>query len=466
MAFFDRLTAAYGALTGKSAGAAASPSTGMLPGLGSTPSATGLNVSQGTALTSSPTYACVTVRGQDVARCRPMLVKSNSRGRKIEVTDHPVARFLRRPNDRQTWFEFAEQLTVGYLLKGNGYGVKRYDGRGRLRDVIPVNPDAAMPMEGYDGQIFYNVNRLGLWQMAMLREFPQSIAAEDMLHIRGLSLNSLVGLSTIGLARDAIGLAMGLEQQAARLMANGSRPSVVLLAKNRLGDETALRLKQQWRELTAGIANFGSTAVLEEGLEPRTLSLDAVDSDFMKQREHQVIDACRFWRVPPFKLGVVEMRGINIDQINQDYVNNTIMPDLHRIEQKLTQEFGLEDECLEIRLDESVLLRADITTRFAANRIALGGAAFATLNQVRLGEGWDEVPGGDEVTRPVNIATVGSDKTGTAPDGAGRPPASEGGVPGADHVAPAPKAEADDKALLAAVNRTAAEILEKAGLAL
>jgi phage portal protein BeeE len=38
------------------------------------------------------------------------------------------------------------------------------------------------------------------------------ISADDVLHLRGLSLNGLVGCSRIGLARDAIGLSRSLER--------------------------------------------------------------------------------------------------------------------------------------------------------------------------------------------------------------------------------------------------------------
>jgi HK97 family phage portal protein len=465
----DRFRAAFGALTAKSSGAAALPSAGYLPALGSTPSASGLLISQGTAMAVSSVYACVTIISQDVARCTPRLFRVDPATRKRElVTDHPVAKFFRAPNPYQTWFEFCEQMTAAEKLRGNAYAVRRHDGRGRFMDMIPVNPDAVLVLESFDGQIFYNVNRIGLWQIAMLRDFPSSIAAEDMFHLRGLSFNSLVALSTIGVARDAVGLAMGLEQQASRFMQNGSRPSVLLQTKGRLTEEAAKRLKQQWRDLTAGIQGVGQTAVLEEGIEAKPLQLTSVDLEFMAQRNFGVADISRFYRVPPFKLGLDGLRGVNIDQVNQDYVNNTIMPELHRWEQKLAQVFDLDAQGLEVSFDETALLRADITTRYAAARIALGGAAFATLNEVRAGEGWPDIPGGDEVTRPVNVATVGSDKTGTAPDGAGRPAASEGGVPGADHVPPAPSASRAAQADNEEANSVqhAAEVLAKAGLAI
>lgn len=429
----------------KNAGAAAVPAQGFLPTLGATPSSTGLLISQGTAMAVSAVYACVRCRAEDVARCTPRLFKKDSKGKRVQVTDHPVAKLFRKPNAVQTWFEFCEQMQGAHLLRGNAYNVIRRDSRGALRDMIPVNPDAVLVLEGFDGQIFYNVNRIGLWQIAMLRDFPTSIAAEDIFHLRGMTFNSLVAFSTIGMARDAIGLAMGLEQQSSRLMANGSRPSGLLQSKKSLNETTANRLRQQWREWTAGIANVGTTAILEDGIEFKPLQLTSVDLEFMSQRNFQVTDICRFYRVPPFKLGIVELRGIDIAAITQDYVTYTIMPDLQRIEEKFEQVFDLPDQGIEVSLDETVLLRADITTRYAANRIALGGAAFVTVNEVREGEGLppNTTPEADEITRPVNMATLGSDITGTAPDGAGRPAAAEGGAGGADNVA-SPKKPVDD----------------------
>ena len=443
MAFFDRFFGRRAAPEQKNAGAGA-PTAGWLPTLGATQSATGLAISQATAMSNGAVYACVKRRSEDVARCTPRLFRKDAAGKRVKIgpDEHPVAAFFRKPNAYQTWFEFAEQINVGKLLKGNGYAAIRRDGRGRLRDMIPIPTDAVLVMEGYEGGIYYNVARIGLWQLAMLREFPPQLAAEDVFHLRDFSFNALVAASTIGLDRDSIGVAMGLEQQSARMMANGARPSVILQAKKRLDQVAADRLKQSWNDLYRGLANTGQTAVLEEGIEAKELQLSSVDLEFMAQRNYQVIDACRFWGVPPFKLGITELRGINIDQINQAYVNDTIMPDLHRWEQKLDQTFGLADQDIEVSLDETVLLRADVTTRYTAARIALGGAAFVKVNEVRAGEGLPEVPGGDEITRPVNVATLGSDITGTAPDGAGHPTTAEGGVPGADHVPPAKPAAA------------------------
>lgn len=444
MGLWSRLTAAAAAFVEKDAsGAAALPSQGFLPTLGSTPSATGLLISQGTAMAVSAVYACVDRRAKDVARCTPRLMEPQGDGSYKQVINHPVARFLKRPNDYQTWYEWMQQQQGAYLLRGNAYAAIRRDGRGSLRDMIPVNPDAVLVLESWDGAVFYNVNRIGLWQIAMLREFPSSIAAEDILHVRGISFNSLVALSPIGMARDSIGVAMGLEQQSARWIGNGARPSIVLQSKKPLTEATAKRLKKQFEDANAGIQNTARTTVLEDGIEAKQLQLTSIDLEMMAQRNFQVAEIARLFGVPPHKLGTEAMRGVNLVQMDQDYVSNTIMPDIEMWEQKFGMELDLDRQGLVVKLDETRLLRADVTTRANVARIwKLSG--ITTTNEIRVGEGLPPVPGGDEVMQPLNMAPLGSAVDGVAPDGAGRPPAGE--LPPGSTVGVGPIRETEDGA--------------------
>ena len=406
----------------KSAGVS---SQGFLPTLGSVPSASGALVSQATAITVPTLYACVSIRAEDVARCAPRLYRPLADGSREEVKDHPVARLFRRPNAVQNWFEFAEQMTIGLLLRGNAYAVILRDRRGRPQQLIPVNPDAVTVLEAADGQLFYNVSRVGLFQIAALRDQPQSIPAEDIFHLRGMAFNATVGLNRLGVARDAVGLSIGFMQQAARWMNNGARPSGVLQTDKSLTQQAADRLKASWNSLFSGIQNVGAVAVLEEGLEWKPMSLTSVDLQFIEQRKLAVLDICQWFRIPPHKVGVVDANAkLNQAQADQSYVNETIMPDLERWEQKFVQTFDLDVEGLEVDFDESSLLRADIMTRINIGRLGVMSGLMSP-NEWRKTEKLAPVDGGDRVLAPVNLAALGSDLTGTAPDGAGRPSRNE-----------------------------------------
>lgn len=397
------------------------PSYGMIPPMGSVQTASGLLVSQATAMTVSTVFACVNRIATDLARCTPSLYRLKDDGSKDPVTDHPVLKIFDRPNRQQTWFEFARQMWTGQILKENGYAAIKRDRKYDPAELIPINPDAVMVLESADGSIFYNVNRIGLWQIAMLAEFPTAIAEYDMLHLRGLTFNSLVGASTIGLARDAIGLAMALEQQGNRWIGNGARPSVWLEGPGKLSKDAATRLKTQLDSLAAGVQNTGKTIVLEEGFKPHPLQLNSVDLQYSAQRAFQVLDVCRFFNVPPHKVGVVDRGSVqNIAQQDQDYVNTTIMQRVVMAEQKLRQTFDLDKEEIFVRLNEGQLLRADVLTRTNAARLrVLSG--LTTQNEERRAEKMPALPGGDDLLRPQNMAAQGSDLTGDGATGGGRP---------------------------------------------
>jgi len=419
------------------------PSYGMIPPLGSVQSAAGMLVSQATAMTVSAVYAAVTIRATDVARCVPTLFAVTGTDTRERVEDHPVARLLKRPNRVQTWFEFIRDLIIALLLRGNAYAAILRDRRGDPQELILINPDAVMVLEASDGSWFYNVNRIGLFQIAVLREFPVAIPAEDVLHLRGPAFNMLVGASTIGLARDVIGLAQAQSQQMARWMANGARPGVILETPRQLTDPVAKRLKANWQEFTAGILNVGKTAILEEGLTAKALQLTSTDLQFIEGCNFTVQDVARFFKVPTRKLAQPDTtRGSTIIQEEQAYVNGTVSPDLEMIEQKFEQSFDLDREDLELDLDEAPLLRADPLTRYNLGRIGKLSGLVST-NEWRRGERLPPKPGGDELMQPVNLAALGSDMTGQAADGAGRPPSGHPPEPGVPNKTAANPDDAD-----------------------
>lgn len=425
------------------AGGGGVPAAGILPPLGSIPSAAGVLISQATAMSIATVFGCVRFRSVDMARCTPSLYRLGSDGAQIPVTDHPVAALLRRPNRQQTWFEFARQMQTAQLLRGNAYAAIRRDSRGNPIELIPINPDAVLVLEAIDGSVFYSTNRIGLWQMAMLQDFPVTIPQEDMFHWRGITFNTLVGASVIAMARDSMGLAMGQEQQAARWIKNGARMSGVIKHPKTLSEPAATRLKTQLQELWSGIQNTGTTAILEEGMEYQPMSLTSVDLEFLNSRTFQVQDICRWFAVPPNKLGIPDKTATkNIAESEQEYVNSAIAPDLDLWERRLEFTFDLADEDLFIDLDETPLLRADILTRFNAYRLGILSSVLKP-DEARRRERLPAVGGwADELQRPTNTAATGSDVTGTASDGAGKPAAGTlpiGSVPTNGTTEPAPE---------------------------
>ena len=186
-------------------------------------------------------------------------------------------------------------------------------------------------------------------------------------------------------------------------------------------EEAARRLKASWNEYTSGIQNVGKTAILENGIVAKPLLLTSVDLQFIDQANLTIQDIARFFGVTTRKLAQPDTtRGSTIIQEEQAYVNSTISPKLDMFEQKFERFFDLDKAGLELDLNEDALLRTDPLTRYNLGRIGKLSGLIST-NEWRRGERLPPDPNGNVLMQPVNMAAIGSDMSGQAPDGAGHP---------------------------------------------
>lgn len=379
-------------------------------GAWSSRSVTGIDVNQATALMAVPVMSCVTIISEDVSNLTPMLYRRQPDGSKQLATDHYVYQLLYRPNAWQTWGEFCQQMLIGFMLRGNAYAVMLRDRGGRVVAFVPINPDFVALWEAPDGSLWWRVTRNGLHQLAVLRNVPLMIPYEDVMHWKGLSANGLVGLSKIAMNREAIALSLGQEQMAARAMGSGARPSGTLNTDKALTPEAAKRLAEDWERVHSGLLNGGKTAVLEQGLKWTPLTLNLADLEFLAARNFQIADIARLWRVPLHMLNAETGKGTgqSIDQRAQEYLNFTLRTYIRTIQDRLAFSLDLPRDVI-VELDVTELIKADLSARFQAYRLALQG--WATVNDVRKAEGMtpssDEMA--DKIFRPVNMAPLDSD---------------------------------------------------------
>ncbi len=394
--------------------------------LWSVPSVTGIAINQQTALNAAAVMACVTMIAEDVAKLPVALFRriDEDGGRvRLKKKDHWLAPMLRKPNPWQNGMEFREMLMCGLIMRGNGYAVMPRNNRGIPIMFIPINPDRVALWEAQDGGLFYRVTPFGLHEMAMLQGMPFLIPYDDMLHIRGFSVNGLMGASRIALAREAIGLTLGQERQAAQWLGFGARPSGVLTTEQKLTDQTIARAKQNWKDLHAGLQNGGKTAILEAGLKWTPLTLTSTDMEFIASRQFQLQEIARAFRVPPHKIGELSRAtNNNITQQSQEYVNDTISGYTSRWKYKFDERFDLDDDDLFLDFDFSAILEGDIVARYNAHRVGIM-SGFLAPNEARHKEGLNpktgHEKGPDALQQPANMSAMGSQSSGTGADDGG-----------------------------------------------
>lgn len=392
MAFWNSLGRAFG-FGGESKGVNLSSPTATSGAFGGY-SSSGVVVDQSVALTHSTFFAAVKVLSEDVAKLPLRVLKNRKDGGRDVAKRHPLQKVLMRPNSWQTPFEFIEYMVFSLAVRGNSYHVILTDQAGRPTELIPINPSNVTLLTDPDGDLWYQIGRSNQHEQALLRDMPLTIPERHILHIRGLSRDNLSGMSILEQARESLGLSIATDRHGARLFAGGARPSGVLKHAGKLSGDAAQRLRAAWDAAHGGVANFGKTVVLEEGMEYQTISMTSQDAEWLASRKFQVEEIARFFRIPPHMLQSMERSTFNnIEHQQRSYYDQTLMSWLERIESAFNSKFRLWEDDHQVEFDTRRLLRADTKARFESYAIARNWG-WMSANDVLRAEG--ENPIGDQ----------------------------------------------------------------------
>lgn len=368
-------------------------------GGGGSQSKAGIRVGDDVGMACAAVFACIRVVSEDVAKLPLILYRRTRDGGKERATDHPLYSLLHdRPNDWQTSFEWREMKQGHLELRGGGFSFINRVGN-EVRELLPIHPDKV------------TVRQLSTWDVEyeIQGDSKKTRTPREILHLRGMTVDGVNGVSTLKAAREAVGLAVATERHGARFFANGARASGALKHEGTLSDEAAERLKKSTEEALTG-ENVHRILLLEEGMDWAQLTMTAEDSQFLETRKFQVSEIARFWRIPPHKIADLERATFsNIEHQALEYVTDSLMPRLARWEQRLNRDLLSDRErgtyFFEFLTD--ALLRGDTKTRYEAHQIAfLNG--FKSRNEIRSQENLNPVEGGDEYRVPLNTAPAGA----------------------------------------------------------
>lgn len=344
------------------------------------------------ALECAPVARAVAVRSETLGVLPLHLYRRLEDGGK-ERADHPLADLLsNRPNGWTSAAAFIMELERDTLLNDAGaFAVaNRVDGT-RIHELIRLRPETVTIETDFIGEPRYLVSQKGGGQ----RVYPW----RDILHIPNVG-----GVSPIKQAREAIGLCVAMQGHAARIFANGGRPSGILKSPKKLSDPILVRLKESWSKAHSGEAS-GGTAILEEGMDFSPLTFNSVDLQFHELRGFQVTEISRALGVPPtliFDLG--RATWANAAEMAQAFLTFTLLARLRlwcgAVSRLLTPQ---EQKTLVPEFVVDGIVMADIEKRFAAYASAVSSRVL-NPNEVRAMENRPPYAGGDKFENPNTTA--------------------------------------------------------------
>ncbi len=400
MGFWTKILGKQSQLETKSSSVIVSDPSALSILFGDYSSASGKALSPEQSLRCPTVYSAVRCIAESVSQLPIAIYKVDVDGCKTKAVGHPLTPLLcGQVNEWTPSGEFFLGMTAALMLHGNAFAFVNRDGE-RVVEIIQLsNAAVSVDFDLFTMEPFYRVTDAGGGQTIYSRR--------EILHLRLMGLtNCASGLSPVSMAKEAIQMALSLEEHGVKLFSNGARPSGILEHPGKLMKDMAERVRSAFQSMFGGSNNAAQTPLLEEGLKFVPLAFNSTDAEFLANRRFQVEEIARAFRVPLHKIGSLDKATFsNIEQQSLEFVTDTLMPILKlwkgALRLSLFSPAERDNYCIEFDLDD--LLKADTASRFQSYQVAILNGIYSP-NEIRAKEAEPPYPGGDQYRLPLNTA--------------------------------------------------------------
>jgi len=331
--------------------------------------ATGLSVSEFTALNYSAVWAAVNTIASPVA-AMPLIIQQGAGDGKRRVDAHLLFRVLHdAPNPDMTSFTFRQTLMSHVLTWGNAYAEIEWRGNGYTR------------VAGSGTQTILD--------------------SADILHFRGLGFDGICGYSVVNKARESIALGIATERFGETFFGNGTAMGgVVTFPGPQPNDGSIENFRDQINKRHQCVDRAHKFLTLYNNATYTRLGIPPRRREFLETRRFQITEIARWFGVPPHKIGDLEKATFsNIEQLEISFVSQSLVPWLRMFEAELTSKLlsSSDRRTYSIEFVVEGLLRGDSAARatFYETMTRIGAM---TVNEVRAREGLPPLTGGDGIT--------------------------------------------------------------------
>jgi HK97 family phage portal protein len=333
------------------------------------------------ALRLSTVWGCVRLLADSVSTL-PLAVYRDD-----ERDPLPTPRLLARPSaDHPELSDWLWAVMASLLLRGNAWGrITDRSGAGLLpAQVDLLDPDRVGVTEGRDAP-------------PLIRVDGQEVDRSELFHVKAYpAAGSILGMSPVAYAREAIGLGLAAERFGAQFFGDNATPSGVLTSDQRINTEQAETLKARWKARHGGRREI---AVLGDGAKFQAITIAPEEAQFIETQRFSVSTICRFYGVPPEMVGgetAGHMAYSSPEMRSTDLLTFTVRPWLLRIERAVS---GLLPRAQAAKFNAGGFVRATLKDRYEAHESGIR-AGWLLRSEVRELEDRPPIAGIDDRPPP------------------------------------------------------------------
>ena len=314
-------------------------------------------------------------------------------GARYPFRPRPV--WVTRPDVDTTKEAFWGSIIVSLLLDGNAF-IRIYSNpNGEIVNLNVLNPHSV------------KIDRNGLGRVTFTVDGEnRPLTSDDIIFIPDIvKPGHIRGVSRVDALKQNWGLAIALENYAAKFFGSGTQTSGVIEFPGNLTADQAKALQEGFDSRHRGWSKAHKTAIISGGAKYVPTSVENDKAQFLDSRRMAVEDVARAFNIPPHLLGLPGTSSYaSVEQNNLAWVTHCLRPIIQKLETGFTPLLsrvpGGEQAFIKFNLDG--LLRADITSRMTAYSTGLQ-SGFLTINDVRRLEDLQPVadPTADTVRVPL-----------------------------------------------------------------
>ena len=299
--------------------------------------------------------------GVDLAQSRCRLMRPRPRGGMEVALDHPLHRLVfLSPEKGQTAFSFWETIAFHVMLVGNAFVFVNRLGSGEVPELLLLEPGKVRVTKQADRSLVYEV----AGDSGGYRPMPDGA----IWHIRGPSWNSWMGMETVRLAREALGLSLALEASHAQLHRDGLKPAGAYSFEGELNPTQHGQMVAWLKRYAAAGDLVGAPLILDRGAKWLNQQMTGVDLQHLETRRFQIEEICRAVRVMPIMIGLADKVATysSSEQMFLAHKQHSVAPWAGRLEQ--SGEVGLltdreQRDGYVLRFNLSAMMRGDYKSR-------------------------------------------------------------------------------------------------------
>lgn len=257
-------------------------------------------------------------------------------GTNEETNDEALENLLYRPNDRQSYLDFIEEVAGTFAYHGEVF-IRKIASMGQVAGtsklparLVVISPDKMKEI------IDRETNELVGWEMNR-----QKFTLEEIIHVKTFNPdNPYRGMCPIKVIDGEIQMDYATLMYNRRFFENDATPGFALTTDKSLTEEQRNRLVEWMKKQHKGASNAHKIAVFDSGLKPATTASSHKDMDFLEQKKYTREEILGTWRAPKALFNITEDLNYAtfVGQMKIFWIYS-IMPILRKVEEGIN--FGL-----------------------------------------------------------------------------------------------------------------------------